>query len=76
MQSLALNLAVGSCASALAFRVVFCINLYDIAVFIFLAEVLLKTLDDVGILQAHFLARSKTLEFLLGNLLKIVALNP
>ena len=67
------HLAVGTFHSALADRVVFCLNLSDDTVLVLGATC---TLHDVGVLQANFLSWSHTEELLWSILHKVGTLNP
>ena len=68
-----LHLAVGTFHTALADRIVFSLNLYDVAVLVLCAT---GALHDVGILKTHLFAHCHS-EELLGSLFhKVLALNP
>ena len=76
VQGLTLDLAVRARQSATRLRIVCAVNGSYIAVLVLITGMLLVTLDDVGVLQAHLLAGSKTHKLLLCLLHEVIALNP
>ena len=76
MKSFTFDFTVSTLRTAAAIRVVFSIDFYYVAVFIFFAEILLRTLYNICVFQTDFFARTKTEEFFRRVFHKIVSFNP
>ena len=76
VQGFPLDLTVSTRLSAASLGIIGAVDGRNTSFGILVAGMFLVALNDVGILQAHLLARGQTHKFLLGLFLEIIALNP